>query len=341
MAPMRAETEPRARGSYLLVALKWLVVLLAWAAVVLGMIFTIPTLLGKTPHRVYSALQLVRPWLGLFSGLCLLVAVVYRRPFLAVASGFCVLANVLPVWGAVDHVHVAPMSDAAISIYVSNMRLENQTPEAQIREALSSGADVLVLVEFGQGYKNQFEAAGVDAAYPYHSLLPGGAEGIGIYSRRPLLQTDTVDVGDLRLPVAEMAFGDGTLRILGVHTNSPKFGGAIDPWLSQLDALDKFTQTPGLGPTVLAGDYNATRWHPAMRQIMDGPFVDAHEEVGKGLTSSWPANYIPRSIRFLQPFAPFARLDHALVHDVGVVSVTDGYAAGSDHVPFEVTIVPQ
>ena len=100
--PMRAETEPRARGSYLLVALKWLVVLAAWAAVVLGLIFTIPTLLGKTPHRLYSALQLVVPWLGLFSGLCLLVAVVYRRPVLAVASGFCVLANLLPVWGAVE-----------------------------------------------------------------------------------------------------------------------------------------------------------------------------------------------------------------------------------------------
>ena len=111
--------------------------------------------------------------------------------------------------------------------------------------------------------------------------------------------------------------------------------------MSELDAIDQFTRTPGLGPTVLAGDYNATRWHPAMRKIMDGPFVDAHEEVGKGLTSSWPANFIPRSIRFLQPFAPFARLDHALVHDVGVASVTDGHAAGSDHLPFEITIVPE
>ena len=98
--------------------------------------------------------------------------------------------------------------------------------------------------------------------------------------------------------MVEVAFGNGTLRILGVHTHSPKFGPAIDVWLSELDAIDQFTHTPGLGPTVLAGDYNATRWHPAMRKIMDGPFVDAHEEVGKGLTSSWPANFIPRSIRF-------------------------------------------
>jgi endonuclease/exonuclease/phosphatase (EEP) superfamily protein YafD len=145
----------------------------------------------------------------------------------------------------------------------------------------------------------------------------------------------------MKMPTAEVAFGDGTLRILGVHTNSPKFGPAIDTWLSELDALDEFTHTPGLGPTVLAGDYNAARWHPAMRRIMDGPFVDAHEEVGKGLTSSWPANYVPRSISFLRTFAPFARLDHALVHDVGVVSVTDGDAAGSDHLPFEVTVVPE
>lgn len=339
--------EPRTRGSYLLVALRWLFVLLAWAAVVIGLVFTIPTVLGKTPHRAYSALQLVVPWLGLLAGLCLLVAAVYRRPVLAVASGFCVLANVLPVWGAVNHVDVASMSDAAISIYVANMRLENQTPEAQVRQAMSSGADVLVLLEFGQRYEQQFQAAGIDALYPNQALLPGGAYGTGIYSRRALLRTDTLDIGDMRTPMVEVAFGAGTLRILGVHTFSPRSGPAIDAWLAELDAIDRFTNTPELGPTVLAGDYNATRWHPAMRQIMDGPFVDAHEEVGKGLSSSWPADGGPTG-RYLRPFspllrsfAPFARLDHALVHDVGVVRVKDYDAAGSDHLPFEVTLVPE
>jgi endonuclease/exonuclease/phosphatase (EEP) superfamily protein YafD len=212
---------------------------------------------------------------------------------------------------------------------------------------MTSGADVLVLVEFGQTYEHQFQAAGIDALYPNQALLPSGAYGIGIYSRRALLNSETVEIGDMRLPMIEVAFGGGTLRILGVHTFAPKFGAAIDAWLSQLDALDRFTRTPGLGPTVLAGDYNATRWHPAMRQIMDGPFVDAHEKVGKGLTSSWPADGGPAS-RFLRPFSPllrsfspYARLDHALVHDVGVASVTDGNAAGSDHVPFLVTLVPE
>ena len=177
MASTQAETKRRARASSVLVAPKWSLVLLAWAAVVLGLIFTIPTLLGKSPHRLYVALQLVMPWLGLLAGLCLLVAVAYRRPFLAVASGFCVLANLLPVWGAVNHVHVAPMSDAAISIYVSNMRLENQTPEAQIQQAMASDADVLVLVEFGQGYLQQFQDAGIDASYPYHATSRGWRRG--------------------------------------------------------------------------------------------------------------------------------------------------------------------
>ena len=90
-------------------------------------------------------------------------------------SGFCVLANVLPVWGAVNHVHVAPMSDAAISIYVSNMRHENQTPGGPGPTGDASGADVLVLLEFGQGYLSQFQAAGIDALYPNQALLPGGA----------------------------------------------------------------------------------------------------------------------------------------------------------------------
>jgi endonuclease/exonuclease/phosphatase (EEP) superfamily protein YafD len=348
MAPSTVGSRPESRAgtrtktAVVLLWLRWLLVLVAWAAILLGLAFTIPTVLGKTPHRVYAALQLVAPWLGLAAGLCLLVAAVYRRPFLALASGFCVLANVVPVWGAIDHVHVAPMSDAAISIYVANMRVANPTPEAQVQQALASGADVLVLAELSSEYVRLFDASGVGTSYPYQALLPhDDPNGVGIYSRRPLLDSEALDFGAMSVPAADVAFGDGTLRIIGVHTYAPKIRTGIDQWSGELEALDAYTHSPGLGPTVMAGDYNATRWHPAMRRIMNGPFVDAHEEVGKGLTSSWPADRGPTS-RLLQPIAPFARLDHALVHDVGVAGVNDGYqAAGSDHLPFMVTLVPE
>ncbi len=209
---------------------------------------------------------------------------------------------------------------------------------------MASGADVLVLVELTPEYMRRFQVAGVDTSYPHQALAPGRRSDRHrhLLPATPARQRGTVDFGDDdRSRGRRGSFGDGTLRIVGVHTNAPKFGSGIDSWLASLDALDDFTNSPGLGPTVMAGDFNATRWHPAMRTIMDGPFVDAHEEVGKGLTSSWPADQGPTS-PLLRPISPFARLDHALVHDVGVASVRDDFhAAGSDHLPFMVTVVPQ
>ena len=159
-----------------------------------------------------------------------------------------------------------------------------------------------------------------------------------------MLHSETIDIGDMRTPMVEVAFGDRNLADPRCPHHSPKFGPAIDTWLSELDAIDEFTQTPGLGPTVLAGDYNATRWHPAMRRSWTGPSSMHTRRSGRGSVvvaggrSSDGRSAFPS---LLQSFAPFARLDHALVHDVGVVRVTDGDAAGSDHLPFEVTVVPE
>jgi endonuclease/exonuclease/phosphatase (EEP) superfamily protein YafD len=321
-------------------AIKWIAIAAAWIAVLCGLAFTIPTVLGATLNHVHAALQLVRPWLGLVAAVPLLVAVVYRRPILVVVSGFCVIANVLPVWGAVTQVDAAERTDESVSIYVANVRFNNATPEAQADQALASGADVLVLIELTPRFAEIMQQKGVDSAYPHQALIPQvDPSGEGIYSRLPFVDQGDRWFGQAQSPVADVAFGDDALRVIAIHTYAPNQQWGLDRWWQSMDALAEYMRSDGLGPTVVAGDYNAVRWHPAMNDLLGTSFFDAHERVGKGLTSSWPAGG-GLTGRIFGRVGPFARLDHALVYGAGVASVEDRPAAGSDHRAFVVTLVP-
>jgi endonuclease/exonuclease/phosphatase (EEP) superfamily protein YafD len=321
--------------------IRWFAIGAAWAAVLFGLVFTIPTVLGATPHRAYAALQMVRPWLGIVAAVPLLVAVGYRRPLLALASGLCVVVNVVPIWAAVTHVETAAGSEEAVSLYVANLRFNNQQAEAQVDQALSSGADVLVLVELTPRYVELMRAAGADEAYPYQVRLPETSpSGEGIYSRLPLLDTGELRFGETNSPMASVRFGTGSLRIVALHTYAPNTRWGLDRWQQSLTELARYMDDDGLGPTVVAGDYNAARWHPKMADVLGTPFEDAHELAGKGLSPSWPAGGSTTG-RVFRPIGPFVRLDHALVLDAGVVDVVDLPAVGTDHLPFVVTVVPE
>lgn len=331
-------TEVAAPG--LRVAVKWILIAGAWVAALCGLAFTVPTVFGATLNHVHAALQLVQPWLGLLAAVPLLIAVVYRRPVLVVVSGFCVIANVLPVWGAVTDVETAAASEDAVSIYAANLRFNNATPEEQVDQALASGADVLVLIELTPHYAELLQARGVDAAYPYQALIPQvDPSGEGIYSRLPFVDQTDQWFGPVQSPVVQVPFGAEPLRIVAIHTYAPNQQWGLERWRQSMDSLAEYMAGGGLGPTVVAGDYNAARWHPAMRDLLATPFADAHEKAGKGLTSSWPASGGTTG-RVFGRLGPFVRLDHALVHDVGVVGVEDFPAAGSDHRAFMVTVVP-
>lgn len=330
----------RSAGVTVRSALRWALILGAWAVVICGSVFTVVTLAGATPHRAIAALQLVRPWLGIAAAVPVLVAVVYRRPALAVVGGFCVIANVLPVWGAVTNVGSAAISDDAVSIYVANLRYNNATPEAKVDQALSSGADVLVVVELTPEYAEMFRANGVDESYPHQQYVAlDGSTGRGIYSRLPFVREQTGLTASLSTAV-DVRFGAGELRIVAFHAGAPNTQTGLTFWKEDLAVVKDYFDDDGLGPTVVAGDYNAARWHPAMADILSGRAADAHESVGKGLTTSWPTGGGVTG-RVFGRFGPFVRLDHALVYDAGVADVVDLPALGSDHLAFIVTLVPE
>jgi endonuclease/exonuclease/phosphatase (EEP) superfamily protein YafD len=89
------------------------------------------------------------------------------------------------------------------------------------------------------------------------------------------------------------------------------------------------------GPFVIAGDFNSTRFRPEFKRLLDAGLIDAHDTLGRGLSTSFQL----AATGALAAAGGIVRLDHALLSDgVWPVSSRDLDAGGSDHVPFVVTL---
>jgi endonuclease/exonuclease/phosphatase family metal-dependent hydrolase len=74
---------------------------------------------------------------------------------------------------------------------------------------------------------------------------------------------------------------------------------------------------------ILAGDFNASLDHAAMRRLLDRGYKDAAAQVGAGLIPTWPSN---------KRIPPIITIDHVLVdHRVGVKAVSVHDVPGTDH----------
>jgi endonuclease/exonuclease/phosphatase (EEP) superfamily protein YafD len=82
---------------------------------------------------------------------------------------------------------------------------------------------------------------------------------------------------------------------------------------------------------VLAGDFNATLDHAALRGVLRSGYADAAQQDGRGLTWTWR----PLRLRF-----PRLSLDHVLVDPRIAVAAVDLVAvSGSDHRALVVDLV--
>ena len=80
-------------------------------------------------------------------------------------------------------------------------------------------------------------------------------------------------------------------------------------------------------PMILVGDFNATPWTGAFRDLLDLGLIDAQR--GRGVAGSWPAGWGPFKIP----------IDHALhTPELTSTSFAFGASAGSDHRSLSVTL---
>ncbi|WP_100445137.1 endonuclease/exonuclease/phosphatase family protein [Glycomyces xiaoerkulensis] len=170
-----------------------------------------------------------------------------------------------------------------------------------------------------------------------HAITTTGraAEGTSLYSRHPLERLEELEPdGIFHQIAAEVSLPDrSTVRFLAVHTAAPYAPHRIPEWEQDFAELPR---PDGDDRWILAGDFNATLDHHAMRELLESGYTDAADATGRGLTATWrPVRGYLRGL--VRP--PGVALDHVLVEqDAAVLDFQVLDKDGSDHAPVLATV---
>jgi endonuclease/exonuclease/phosphatase (EEP) superfamily protein YafD len=305
--------------------------LLVWVAVAAMGVLAITQALGLGSRGPLPALQSLTPLVLLPAFPIAVVAAIRNRRALALAAaGVAIALLVLAAPIAFPGHRPAVVAGAALlRVSFANLFRENQDPSAA-EAVMAHDADVVAVVELNPVVAAHLEA---DAAgrYPYQLVRPTfGSEGLGLYSRYPIVSADVRPIGSRLGLEAHLDVDGQPVRLFVVHPFPPIFNGRLSAeWAMSLTTIGDEATSPG-PPTIVAGDFNASRWHPPFRRLLRRGLRDSHEWLGHGFSTSWPNDWTT---------PPFVRLDHALVGP-GVIptAIDDFQVPGSDHRGFVVDV---
>ncbi|WP_327089615.1 endonuclease/exonuclease/phosphatase family protein [Nonomuraea sp. NBC_01738] len=182
--------------------------------------------------------------------------------------------------------------------------------------------DVLSTQELTPGAVEAMDEAGLKELMPHRVLEDEwSAGGSGLYSRHPLKPLwDVVPPLGHKMPGAIISLPGGRpIEVIDVHPYPP-LGPQVINWNA---AMDAFPSAGGETIRVLAGDFNASLDHAALRRLLGRGYKDAADQVGAGLIPTWPAN---------KRIPPIITIDHVLVDErVAVKRVSVHTVPGTDH----------
>lgn len=279
--------------------------------------------------RVVVFLQSITPLLGPVSGLVLATAIVTGNIGLVIASliqVLWILALMLGLkrWQQDQQVPRAAVRGAALRVAHSNLLHSNATPQQAVDDVFSTNADVIAFSEITAHLHLHAEQHVLAANWPHrvHELCDG-PRGIALWSKFPLIDSSIEKMHDCNAAVATVHVSqDIFVRILAIHPMAPVSRQKTRDWAPSLRSIGTALSN-SFHPAIAIGDYNATHWHPPMRQLYKRGLHSAHIRLGRIFASTFPVGARLR---------PFITLDHALVtEDIVVHQVTHIRVSGSDH----------
>jgi endonuclease/exonuclease/phosphatase (EEP) superfamily protein YafD len=239
----------------------------------------------------------------------------------------CALVLALQIWWLAPQLVPTGTSSNGFGFRVFSANIEYNNPkDAGLASQISQAdADIVILQELSPGNLSRLEASKVLDGYAYSTTRPGAGFGTGVWSKWPLQDERTTQVGGFPFLTFQLATPQGNIRVVDVHTLPPEGAIALQTWRTQLSWLARQAkQAPG--PLLEIGDFNATQDMQSFRGLLaHGHMKDAHRSVG-GWRPTWPAN------RWWLP--PIYRFDHVLLRNgIGVSGQRVGHSYGSDHLP--------
>lgn len=217
----------------------------------------------------------------------------------------------------------APRASAVpVRLLTANLQFSEADPVRLVDDVRRLRVDVAVLEEVRPYGLELLERAGLRRALPHVAGSPSAtASGTMVFSRYPLGAAAPLPLGNGGLEVTVR----GHFRLLAAHTAQPLNGP--DRWVADLRVLrEAAVRSVRSGPTVLAGDLNATLDHRPLRSVLGAGLSDAADQAGSGWQPTWPVAF-----RFSWT-RPLVAIDHVLVDDRLVAVRTRTLALpGSDH----------
>jgi endonuclease/exonuclease/phosphatase (EEP) superfamily protein YafD len=308
--------------------------LVGWVATASMGFLAISQAFGFTWIPALWALQALTPYvLAVAVPLAMVAFVVHRRTMAAIDLGI-VVALVWLAAPVVFHDDPGTASTGAAHLAVASANVYYRTDRADDVAAalIATDADVIAMTEFSEPVGAAFARLDADARYPFVAgRSPGDRNGVALYSRYPIVEATIAPIGQGLAVDVDIDVDGVAVRVVVVHPLPATDGPSLESWSHDLAAIGRIAEPDGSGTrTLIVGDFNATRWHPAFRDLMDDGWRDAHEVLGEGWSRSWPTD---------RRFPAIVRIDHALVGAaVAVEGIREISLPGSDHDGFVVSV---
>lgn len=230
------------------------------------------------------------PWLLVPAGAALLLALLARwriGMFWAVA--------VLAVTGWYVRPYDTGLTDeppgrvvARLEVLTSNLEFGNAT-EGLLAAVRREQPDIVFVQECARACSDALAAKVSRTDYPYRNVVEGdAASGSAILSKYPLSTAPGIK-STLAMPGSVAVVAGHPVNLQLVHP-LPPFPGGVADWRRELGLVRTYAREVRGGPTLVAGDFNATQDHAAFRRILNaGGLRDSATLVGAAHTPSWPA----------------------------------------------------
>lgn len=304
--------------------------IVGWLLVAGMGILALTQAIGWTGWPIVYAVQAGTPYLLTPSVPLAMVAASQARHAMAFVSALIAVALLWLTMPVVFHAEAArPAADGVhLTIAHANTYIDNDRPDAAATVLIDLDADLIAVTELSKGISDALRAQGVAESHPYFiEKARGSRNGVALFSRYPI--SGAAEKFGHQVGIDAIVDVHGTpVRVMVVHPLPAVSRWALRYWRRDLSIIGS-QAVEGDTPTVVVGDFNASRWHPVFRRLLARGLTDAHEQLGHGFSTSWPTDWVTR----------FVRLDHALMTE-GLVAtdIDDLTVPGSDHRAFVVTI---
>ena len=225
-----------------------------------------------------------------------------------------------------------PACGPELVLWSGNLYAGNADKATLLNEIEASDADILMLQEVTPPWKEALTHTPFSETYPSRvEHIQARPTGSAIWSREPLRDKGTFELGSIEQTMARVKIGAGLVDLYNVHPLPPL---SPELWPVHTAMMEELLERVGQldRPFIVAGDFNSTG-HAVYASRLRVLASDAWEMAGRGFGFTWPAR---------GHTTPPMRIDHIWVSpDLTVREITVGTGAGSDHHPLRAVLAPR